>query len=543
MSSSLESVPTSDKSTRRPDILISVAAAGLLAAIYAATTSLWWTMDDAFHLHFLTQNPGLSYLSAPVWQTLPFRMLTPLLFASLQFDLWLFGFHAKPFYAHQVIAIAVAGAATYWLFRLWFDRITALTGTLLISLGAPVISMAVQLMLRHYVEGWVLATLSSLAFVVGVRTARPALSLLSALLFLLSALAKEVFVPLPIVFFLLPDGTTRQRMMALRPHLFALCLYVVWRRHMLGTLIGGYGWNTYASELPGLIARLPLEIGKAMFHTGSGWVLCGLLVLGVIGAIRVIPSARLMVAVAVTVLPIIPVAKSMEPRYAFGLMIVLVVTGMIAIGRVPSRWQLFIVCLVLALHTAAFVAFWRSSFFKASRMSTEARTFMALPEHDALRSPAVPPAAMAEFSWMKSAQFKRSGGSWFYDDISLCTSQPARVWEYSPAQRAVVDQTRRIGEIRRHTCSRQDRPLHATFDYREGVLSWTFGPYDTGTYRVIIGEGIQSFTVPARDSFQLPGVTGLSVRVRYDDQAGWTTYSDVINLDFARKPRLRWERR
>jgi hypothetical protein len=59
---------------------------------------------------------------------------------------------------------------------------------------------------------------------------------------------------------------------------------------------------------------------------------------------------------------------------------------------------------------------------------------------------------------------------------------------------------------------------------------------------VLLGRGIDAWEVPRREAFRLPGVKGLSLRIRYDSPEGWVTYSPDIDLDFARQPDFTWHR-
>ena len=160
-----------------------------------------------------------------------------------------------------------------------------------------------------------------------------------------------------------------------------------------------------------------------------------------------------------------------------------------------------------------------------------------------MRNPAVPPAAMGELQWMKTSILGRPATQFFYDDIFLCTPRPEiqRLFEYAPQSHGLRDVTSQMAGHRKQACDAPPAPLFADFRYEGGILAWEFGPYATGTYRVLIGDGLQAFVVPRRDSFQLTA-TALKVRVRYDSPEGWRTYSDPIALDFASRPRERWER-
>ena len=168
-----------------------------------------------------------------------------------------------------------------------------------------------------------------------------------------------------------------------------------------------------------------------------------------------------------------------------------------------------------------------------------------MPPGTFLRRPIVPPAAMGEVNWLKTAVAGRRGGAlWFADDYFLCANDVAarRMWEYAPERRRVVEITSRIPDLARRHCEsiRGDAPLTAEFDYRDGTLFWRFGPYVDGNWRVLIANGVQAFDVPRTDAFRLPDIPGIALRIRYDSPEGWTAYSPEMVLDFERRPRRRF---
>jgi len=471
-------------------------------------------------------------------------MFTPLLFVSLETDLLLFGFSPWHFYMHQLIALILASVATYVVFRLWFPLWIAFTGSVVVLLGVPVASMAQQLMLRHYIEGWLLAALAMAAFVAAVRRQSWPLASISAVLYFGSALAKEIFVPLMLILIVLPERSWRERARFLILHVFVLITYTAWRWIILGTFGGGYGWNTYQSELPVVLAALPGRLTELMFPAVWGIVLVVIVAVGILPVLTSRHAARVLVAVAVSLAPIVPVAKSVEPRYAFALWVTLIGSSFAGYFMFRRRTMLpLAIVAVLVATVAVHRLFWNRTFAVAGRMSVEGRALMKMGGSDAIRNPAIPPAAMGELQWMKTFVLRRPATPFFYDDIFLCTPRPEiqRMFEYAPQSHGLRDVTAQMDCQKNLACAASLAPLYAEFHYEDDVLAWEFGPYETGTYRVIIADGLQAFVVPRRDSFQL-AATVLEVRVRYDSPEGWRTYSDPIALDFSSRPRERWER-
>ena len=150
--------------------------------------------------------------------------------------------------------------------------------------------------------------------------------------------------------------------------------------------------------------------------------------------------------------------------------------------------------------------------------------------------PAVPPAAMSELKWLR-----KSSAEWFYDDIFLCThAMPHRVFSWSG--RGVVEMSG-LSRLRDRYCSsiRNDAALTASFHHEGESLFWNLGPYDRGTYSVVLQDGVQAFEVPRSDGFRLPGLRSLALRVRYRAPEGWVTYSPELRFDLSRAD-LSWHR-
>ena len=237
---------------------------GLAAAawlLYLPILGLWWTHDDLFHLHYLRDHAPAWYLwDVAAWRQWPARVLTPLLFLSLDADRVLFGPRPAAFYLHQLVSLSLVPAALYGVLRLWLPRLWAALGALVFLLGPPVASLAPLLMERHYIEAVLLGTLSCGLWVLSLRRAgqgAAALAVASAVLWFLASMAKEIAVPLVLFLPLIPEETLRERLRRAAPLGVALAAYVAVRAWFLGTLGGGYGFAVEARDLPGRSCACP----------------------------------------------------------------------------------------------------------------------------------------------------------------------------------------------------------------------------------------------------------------------------------------------
>ncbi|HYO15969.1 MAG TPA: hypothetical protein VE685_22440 [Thermoanaerobaculia bacterium] len=537
------------------------AAVAVLGAVtwllYGRATDLWWTWDDFFNLRYLLAWRPEQYTFDPeVWRQLPFRMLTPLLFLSLETDLSLSGLSPEAFYVHQLIALGAAAAAVYALLRLWLPPLPGFAGGFLFLVSPPVASLAPLLMVRHYPEVIFLLLLAGWSFVRAVRTRQVAWALVSAMLYLLAMLAKEVAVPLLLLLPLLPVGDFRMRLRLAVPHGAALVLYLGFRIYMLGTPVGGYGWAVAPGDWPGLVFSFPGKMGEELLGapTAAGWVAAVAVAAGLaVLAVRSRPAAVLLgAAVVLTSLPFLPVSTEMVPRYAAPLATVLAVAFPFAFSSLAGRpratrwaaWGLLVAACGGGLLVNRQV--WAEDFARLERMSAENRFFLTLGPGNLLRHPASPPASMVELRRLKEDNLGLArGAGWFYDDLYLCSgTRKARVWGWNPAARRVEDVSATLPALRRSYCPniRRRAPLSVTFESRGPALFWELGPYREGSWAFVFEEGASRVPVPAQAGYQVGEGAKLSFRVRYESPEGWVTYSPVLALDFAMERRLQWER-
>jgi hypothetical protein len=556
--------PTRKKLT---DGLAALALLALPWLLYGAALDLWWTQDDFFQLRFAAGHEIAEYALDPgVWQRLPNQVLTPLLFASYELDLAVAGLDPAAFYAHQLLSLGLAAGALYGLLRLWLAVPWALLGGGAFLLGPPIASLAPLLMVRHYPESVLLAVLSAWLFVVGTRRAGAGAwipAVLSGCLYFAACLAKEIAVPLPAVLALLPAGTPRLRLRRLAPHAGALALYAGYRIWMLGTPLGGYGWSVRPGEWPGLALGLPARLARELAGPGPwGWAVLAGLVGGVVFlAVRSRRSAGLLgVGILAALLPVLPVAAEVAPRYASSAWLLLATALPVSARRLAgstgprSGRRRAVLGLTLALLLAAALAgnrrAWSHHHGLAARMSAEYQGFLELGPGEYLRHPAASPASMgALLLFARDLLGRRPEGGWFYDDLYLCPVAGARsgpvlaLWAYDPDAGRLRDVTGELPALRQSHCRsiRWDAPLEASFRRGGGVLAWELGPSRAGGYAFLLEDGRMRYEVPRRGAFRREDLDLAGLRVRYDSPEGWVTYSPPLPLEPGRSG-LRWRR-
>jgi hypothetical protein len=526
---------------RKWEALVCASLAAAVVLLYRKVTRLWWTFDDAYLIHIASVRRWTEYFTnGEVWRSMPQHLFTPLLTASYDSELSAFALNARRWYTVQLIELALAAIAIYFALRLWLAIAPALGGTLLFVAGVPLCSVVTELMLVHYIESITLAAIATILFVRGLRDGRAWLILLSSIVYLAAMLAKEIAVPLPLLLVALPDSDLRARIRALVPHGVALVVYAIWRYEMLHMLFGGYGWAV--TSVTALIATLPWKVALA-FGPAAAVMLAGIIwplrsrrgvILFVIGGL-------------IAVAPIAPVSSHMERRFAVAAWLWWCVAFSVGAARLRPRMMNAALGLALVAVVVNNRYEWKSVFATSLRMSDEARVFFDAGADTLVRAPAVPPAAMGELRWLKEEYNHRPGGTgWFYDDIYLCEHDVAakHILQFDERTRSVNDVTPHIASIKSAYCGsiRRDAPVSADFHYRDETLRWRFGPYHDGTWRVILGGGIQAFDVPAEEAFRLGDLPGISMRVRYMSPEGWATYSPELTLDFVHHPDFAWHR-
>jgi hypothetical protein len=526
------------------DLLLAVLVAAGGWAIYHRALGLWFTYDDFFHLHFLEGAGPFEYFYRPeVWQRLPFKMITQLLFLSLDFDQTAFGLNAHAFLIHQIVSFSLCVAVLFLVLRLWLPRSLALLGTVIFAIGPVTVTVAPLLMVRHYVETTLLCLLAVGSYVLALRRWRW-LALVSAVFYFLAMLAKEIAVPLVFFLVLIPEGPFRRRLTMAAPHVAAFILYLGYRLYMLGTFAGGYGWLVEPSDLPRLALELPGKIGLELLGQPSlaSWAMLAALLIGLV--ILALRHPQLVTAAALlALLPILPVSTEMEPRYALPAWLLVSLAFPFAVRPLARPARIGLVLVAVAGSLFAHLEARKQTFANLERMSAEHLAFLAMKPGETLRSPLGPPATMSELAWFKADRLKKGpAGSWFYDDYYLCAHPDlgqVRTWD--PARRAVVDVTASTPGLRQRYCGAlRKAPLTLEMHAVGRTLHWTLGPYRSGRYFFVLGDGIQAVEVPAVGGFQLKGVGALTLRLKYESPEGWITYSPELAMDFTREPSFRW---
>jgi hypothetical protein len=529
-------------------IVPAVVLVGVTIALYRDVIRLWWTYDDPFNLRLVLSHLWTDpYTATDVW---PQKLFTPLLFTSHELLVHFAGTDPDHWYRVQLALIALAGLAVFFALRMFVAMPPALCGAVLFVAGPTLCAFATQLMVMHYLVAVVFGALSVALYVLAFRRESLSCEILSAFFYFVAMLAKEIAIPLPLLLYFLSDKPARVRLRHLLFHMLAAVGFFLWRRAIIGTFLGGYGWVVTPADLPSLFLTLPWKMISRFAGSGLaiGLIALGILAIGAASALRTRRAVALaMAGLTAAIAPILPVAKELQPRFVIAAWLWICVV--FVCGAVTFRHPVRVALLATALASVIVAnrLEWRHEFGRSKRMSDEARAYMKLDGNDLLRRPLIPPAAMGELQWWKEVRHQQvRGAGWFFDDVFLCGpgTEGKQIYEYDSARAKVVEVTPKIPGLSLAFCGaiRHDAPMRAEFRHRDERLFWCFGPYGEGRWTAILGGGVQAFEVPREDGFHLPGVPGLTLRIRYDSPEGWVTYSPEIALDFARQPEHTWNR-
>ncbi len=208
----------------------------------------FWLFDDPFILRCAVEHPWWAYFFDPqTWNFFSSAHFTPMVVLSYALDYRLFGLAPEWFYLHSLISLWVVCVLLYFLMRGHIPIWAALFGVLFFILSKPFAAASEILMLRHYIEGALFSCLAALLFLSALKNDSMPRAGWAAFFYLLAMLCKEVYIPLPLLLCLVPQGHFRQRIKMGIVLSLGLLIYLGWRLWMLGAFIGGFSGSLMAS--------------------------------------------------------------------------------------------------------------------------------------------------------------------------------------------------------------------------------------------------------------------------------------------------------
>lgn len=489
----------------------------------------WWLYDDPQLVLEAGRQPLASIFFDPAeYSHLAAHTFVPLQLVSYKADL-LFGARPVIFYAHQLLALTLAVVLLFFVLRQYVDERFAAIGAALFASSWAATYAVRTLMIRHYVEGLVLALIAMLLW------RRSAIG--ASLFYLLAMLAKEVYAPLVLLFVLI-DYKRPRRLLA---PLASIVIWFVWRWRIT-QLVGGYAAFPTMREL----AALPLTLWSHL--VGPSHSLVVPLLWAAIVVALVLASARgalVIVALVIAgIAPVVPLAANFEWRYSFAFVACAIVALTLAAGRIDRRWSL--IALSLLAITAAAMSFpQRHEYREQTRIiETEGRYIATQP-------PTAAPLAATAPEWYLSglAEMRRAPSPrYFLSRFAIVNG------EVDPSRAVTVDANAHIVPLasttafgspadwqreREHFAS--NAPLTVSFALAHHDASWSFGP-DGGEFMFITSPGWTAIPVPAQGSRRVPSARERQwFRVRRAAPDGSWTMSPVLPVPLDGQT-TRWSR-
>jgi len=563
-----------DRGTRQSTNATIPGGAGFLVALgwlllvclvlnWSALSGNWRWDDSAILLHLHQFSSLADFISPATWQSLSRTNLMPWLPLSFEVDLVLFGLNPVLFYVHHLVSLAACAAVLYLLLARLTGGGAALFGASLFLAGAPVLVVAQQLMTRHYIEGLLFCLLSLFFYTLHAEKRCPGYLAVSVLCYGLAVVAKEIYVPLVILLIFLPAGNNRERAITAMPFVAVAALYTVWRGYMLGDLLGGYteqGVFMDPAFMPEVLSTFTTFPGLLF---GSAWpvviVLYGLL--AVMSGFQSRQGMRIsLIVLLLLLLPLVPLVRNpgiaSADRYLFLPWAAFCFSAGYFSHRLAVRFfksgskalQLMLTAVALALiGTTAVHGLQMQGKTAATGAEFDSQAELIWNNDDSIAfipSPSVTTSFwfVSDLILLKERLVPGSSAPEVVPDPIYLGSSGSTLLEYDADCRCMVDISNTIDQRREsfRTSLHADAPLEVEYRYQGGFFSWRFGPYDTGSYRVV-SDILGVFPVGAAGQLGATLRPNAPFYVRYTSPRGWTTYSDELTINHD-APTYRWER-
>jgi hypothetical protein len=579
------------------DVIIIFIFACITAALYINVFNSYWLYDDPYLLRNLTEHKIQHFFTDPeVWKKISVSNLTPWIMLSYGLDFSLSGLNNGVFFAHHLISLWLASSALYLVLRLWLRPLWAASASLIFLVNAPTAAAAEMLMTRHYIEGLLLFLSAFYFYVKSAREKSIKYSLFSAVLYFLSMSAKEIYVPMIMVFAAFPEGSPGRRIRAIFPLIIAFILYVLWRIYMLGGFITGPGKSILLSSYKsfGAAFQLPEQVsGFIMMMSGTTKIS------NFVHPFIVISSAVFII------LSFFFLLKSKNFKAISFQIILFVSVYFIPLSVINPHSALYdITQYRIAFLTAAYnsIALALAAGFIYEHTKKKIPTFSSLALSKIVPfvfSCVIVMTCISSYLWIRNERevtlkplvkegsfFMNSdnshllvksnplwGGVFYYENLDFLRqyyqlgSPPLviynyfafiddpeaqelkglKVFRYDAVKGSLSDITSSFFQERFNYLSRiRKMPLRVVMHVDDAVLSYSMGPSDTGNYFALLGikPGTYCMMLQGRDFTPMSLFKSLRFYVRFgwESAEGWVTFSPEWFVDFHKDSEIIWER-
>lgn len=252
------------------------------ALLYRNAIHTGWAYDDPAHLSFATVYSPWQYFTVPeVMRLQSHAHVTPwnVLFYAIGLALGA-GVDPRWHHVHLVVVVWATAMATWVLLKRWLSEGRALLGALLFLTMPATIGLVTALTIGHYAYGLLFTVLAFIFFSRAMEKKSFLVACVAALMYAMASLSKELYVPLPLLLLLWPEGRWRARLRLAVPSLIVAAGYAVLRWRAVGGLGGMHGetWGGALQLLQPAVGRSFLQ-GAYELSFGTGALGLGAIVL------------------------------------------------------------------------------------------------------------------------------------------------------------------------------------------------------------------------------------------------------------------------
>lgn len=507
----------------------------------------FWRGDDTAILIHAIKSKGLSAFYDPNdWQNLSPSNLTPWVTLSFKIDLWLMGLSPKFFYIHQLCSLWIVAIASYLLNRLWLSPVWAFLCVCLFLVGAPTVTVTEQLMTRHYLEGMLFAFLSIIAFVYAIRQQQMKWAFISALAYAIAITAKEIYVPLILVVFLIPPvNSIKARLGLISPLVSIAILYVLWRHYMLGEMLGGYTDKSAILSFQSVVGMIEVAKNLPELFFGKTWQLptilfCSTLAISFFKNIKIIPISIILIAGIIG--PLIPLISfpgiSSPNRYLFLFWYVACfafITSIQFTTSLISKKKLVTYLIGISLFLPVLI----SSVFHTKKITqlrhiiyqefdVQGRFFYTRGEKTGF----IPTESLLNGYWYITSLceikelLKASCPEVIIKGVPL-HNNIEELYAYDPKRMVMSNISSNIGkEIKNIESINMTRTLYVSMFLENGWIHWDLGPYENGQYYAA-SQKLGRYPISKKGHLKT-SEKEISVYIQYESLDGWNTSSPLL---------------
>jgi len=526
-----------------------------------------WRWDDTQILvHALNTSIWDNFTNPDVWRKFSPNNLTPWLILTFKIDYFLFGLNPLGFYFHHLLSLIILTFLFVYLSIKLTKNINAgfIFFILFIS-GAPLYTLTEQLMTRHYIEGMIFCLLSIIFSLKYSNTKTTKYLIFSLLFYSLSAISKEIYVPLIGILLLIYFYKNVLSYKIVTLHFIIGLAYTGWRFFMLPSVIGGYSTgnsNRSSIELEKYFNGY-LKIPELIF--GNFWIFPLVTILfSTLFYFYKNPKniTFILLSLIFILLPLAPLINypgiNNPDRYLFAfwaflsLFISILIFNLLNFKKKNINKIIFILFLSFTLPLAAN----QSHKFRgyAILMGSEFDIHAKFINDNSNEINFYPSKLVLDSGWfitglfdLKKKIFNIENKMNVITDEIFIKDVVSNFWIYNQECKCIEDKTQDLENTKNLLTKsiRLDVPLSIDLKIKRhpDQVEWIFGPYTEGSYEVLLPDsyGAIKFQKVGSLKIQIDPDKDIGIILKYTDPTGWSTYSPLLKVGIF-TPIVDWKR-